>query len=185
MCKDVIVGDGTSAAVAANPCTAIDSATIRGGVRLARKERVMRTVIIGVTAAMLGVVSVLSNAQGSRELQQPKPDAADLAGFSIAVGRTSEGVALTCESGCAWTTLTFGCAEKKACTSTVNAIGMTADEKTAARSGSFAFTVQGTRDGVTLACERGCAWKTLTVGCGEKKTCASSVTEYGMAKETK
>jgi len=108
----------------------------------------------------------------------------DLAGFSVGVERTSDGIALTCERGCDWKTLTVGCSDKKTCKSTINDAGMTGDAKTA-RSAAFVFTVEGTKDGVTLACARGCAWQTLTFGCGEKKTCASKINEYGMAKETK
>jgi hypothetical protein len=111
-------------------------------------------------------------------------DAPNLAGFGIGVKRTSDGIALTCERGCVWKTLTFGCADKKACTSKISDFGMMDDEKPA-RSGAFVFTVEGKSDGVALACERGCAWRTLTFGCGEKRTCESTINEYGMAKETK
>jgi hypothetical protein len=108
----------------------------------------------------------------------------DLAGFSVGVERTSDAIALTCDRGCDWTTLAVGCGNKKTCGSTIDDFGMTGDENTA-RSAAFVFTVKGTKDGVALACARGCAWQTLTFGCSEKKTCASKINEYGMAKGTK
>jgi hypothetical protein len=56
-------------------------------------------------------------------------DAPDLAGFGIGVKRTSDGIALTCERGCVWKTLTFGCAEKKTCESKINEYGMAKETK--------------------------------------------------------
>jgi hypothetical protein len=82
-----------------------------------------------------------------------------LAGFSITVARTPQGVALTCEKGCAWKTLTFSLTGKP---TPVNANGM-ADDKTGnpENGGSFLLRFGADETGFTLSCDRGCAWRTL------------------------
>lgn len=47
--------------------------------------------------------------------------------FLIEITRTEQGALLTCEVGCAWTELTFGC-ERGECAQGVDALGMSAGE---------------------------------------------------------
>jgi hypothetical protein len=46
------------------------------------------------------------------------------ADFSVIVKTTDQGVELTCRRGCAWTTLTFACEEKRECEALVDARGV-------------------------------------------------------------
>lgn len=43
----------------------------------------------------------------------------------VAFDGTKKEVALNCTAGCAWTDLTFGCAEDEGCSSAIDAGGMT------------------------------------------------------------
>ncbi len=135
----------------------------------------MRGTVIGVAAALSGVVSVLAAAQARQTLPFPTPE---LTGFTLRVERTSDGVALACERGCAWKTLTLACGNKKACVSRITDSGEIGDE-TKTPLAAFLVRVESTTDGVAFACQRGCAWQTLAFGCEGKKPCASRVSEYG------
>jgi len=44
----------------------------------------------------------------------------------------------------------------------------------------FQITVKTTAQGVEMACQRGCYWKTLTFGCDGKVECAAEVDAHGV-----
>ena len=78
--------------------------------------------------------------------------------------------------------LRVDCGDKKKCESKITDLGKAGDDKTA-RPPAFAFTVEGTNNGVAFGYPRGCVWHTLTFGCSEKAPCATKINEYGLAKE--
>jgi hypothetical protein len=130
-----------------------------------------------VTGLLAGlVVASLSTAIGG---QQQFPD---LAGFMLTVQRTSTGVAVTCEAGCRWQSevpTVVTCTIRKPClTITDSRVGVTVTAEYAA----FAVTVDVSSTGMTLACERGCAWKTMAVDCETQTPCSARVNEYGSRK---
>src|SRR5262245_50865851 len=45
----------------------------------------------------------------------------------------------------------------------------------------FLIIVEATTSGVNLVCQRGCAWKELSFGCGEQLPCKSPIDAFGMA----
>jgi hypothetical protein len=154
----------------------------------------MRRIVISVAAAMWGLAPVVTAGAAGQAGRAPRPVVAadqevrtlpfmgpELAGFMLRVERTSSGVALICERGCAWKALTLGCDNRRPCAFKITD-GGAIDDQTGTASAAFLFTVEGTTAGASLACQRGCAWKTLSIGCEGRVPCASKVSEYGTKK---
>lgn len=100
-----------------------------------------------------------------------------LAGFDMAVARTSKGVSLTCNAGCAWKTLEFSLGSKP---TPVNEKGLAGDKTSnPEKDGNFLIRFDTKDDGFTLSCDRGCAWRTLGWNFPKSGT-ATRINEYGM-----
>jgi hypothetical protein len=100
-----------------------------------------------------------------------------LAGFNMTVARTSKGVFLTCERGCAWKTLEFAFAAKA---TAVNEVGMVDDKGNPEKFGKFLIRFATEHNGFLLSCDRGCAWRTLDWRFLANGV-AVPINEYGMA----
>ena len=128
-----------------------------------------------VTGLLAGlVVASLSTAVESQQL------APELTGFMLTLQRTIDGVAVACEAGCGWQSAiptTVRCTTRKPClTVTDTRVGV----KVSANHAAFAITVDVSSTGMTLTCQRGCAWKTLTHDCQSATPCSVRVSEYGV-----
>jgi hypothetical protein len=127
-----------------------------------------RIVVVATTAVFLTGVVLVAHSQD---------DATMLARFDMTVARTAKGVSLTCAAGCAWKTLAFTVGEKP---TPVNANGMVDSTGNPENAGSFLLRMSTDKDGFTLSCDRGCAWRTL--GWRARPDGAGTrVNEYGMA----
>ncbi len=148
------------------------------------KSRVVSLFAVLVAAVEITAVSGARADQPSGQQQAPgvRPpyEGTMLAGFHITLARTSQGVSLKCDQGCAWKTLEFS---KKAKPTAINEFGM-ADDQTGNREKRGAFLIRiGTEDGrFALSCDRGCAWQTLGFSLSDKPT---GINEYGMARPDK
>jgi hypothetical protein len=133
------------------------------------KEVVMNRVVVVATMAVFITGAVLV-AHSQDEIRM-------LAGFDMTVARTAKGVSLTCVAGCAWKTLAFTVGEKP---TPVNENGMVDSTGNPENAGSLLLRFGTDKEGVTLSCDRGCAWRTLGWRARPDGT-GARVNEYGMA----
>ena len=127
----------------------------------------MRLFSFVASVALLGVPSLPT---------YPTPTAEH---FHLVVARTPAGYRLDCQTGCHWTTLSFGC--DSACNAVVDdrgvAAGVTAPQASDTR---WAFHFHRTPSGWAAESLGGTAWKSLAWDCTPNE-CAATLDEQGVS----
>jgi hypothetical protein len=124
-----------------------------------------------IVVAMLAVVIA-----GAALVVRAQDEGAMLAGFDITLTRTAKGVSLTCAAGCAWKKLAFTVGREPV---PVNENGMV-DPDNAAKAGRLLLRIGTDREGITLSCDKGCAWRTLGWR-AYPDAVGTRINEYGIA----
>lgn len=104
--------------------------------------------------------------------------------FQITIERSESEVALKCETGCSWNTLSWTCPPSGECKWGVDPMGMFRPASPPAPTGEgFQIIVQDSTDQtMMLTCKRGCAWKELTWTCERQSgSCKAEVDFNGLS----
>ena len=100
------------------------------------------------------------------------------ADFRVVIDHDQHRWTATCEEGCAWRTIIYGCASD--CSVLLDAYGVKAGIEEPAEESAFAFLLSPTESGWAAVSVRGTAWTKLSWGCSRLRACEARVDESGV-----
>ena len=100
-------------------------------------------------------------------------------GFSLTLERDGAVWKATCERGCTWREVGYGCVDRP-CSVMVDAHGVAGSEAARSTEAAFAFRVSPTEDGWEATRVRGSGWTKVSWGCKLQMFCEARVDERGV-----
>jgi hypothetical protein len=124
--------------------------------------------------ALVGLLTFSGVAAGRGVENPPLPE-----GFSLTLERDGTVWKATCERGCTWREVRYGCVDRP-CSVVIYAHGVGGSEATRGTEAAFAFRVSPTEDGWEATRVRGSSWTKVSWGCKLQMFCEARVDESGV-----